>query len=225
MRDASENTVSAENQLLPTDRIFFMGKADAPKRLLIIGNSITRHAPNVAGLGWHGDWGMAASSRENDYVHLLQAKLEAEGKNVLTMVRQASSWERGFANEDALADFSREHEFGADVVLFRFTENVPKDADMAEFERCYNEFIDHICPKGSQPIFTTTVWKSDVKNALTAKIAEERNAPVVDLLEIGRHDDMMAIGLFEHHGVSIHPGDKGMRYIADEIYEVLKKYI
>jgi hypothetical protein len=141
------------------------------------------------------------------------------------MVRQASSWERGHAKEDALDDFSREHEFGADVVILRFMENVPKDTDMENFERCYNEFIDHICPKGSQLIFTTTVWKSDVKNQLTEKIAAERGAPVVDLLEIGRHDDMMAIGLFEHHGVSIHPGDKGMQYIADEIYEVLKKYL
>ena len=106
-----------------------------------------------------------------------------------------------------------------------FMENVPKDSDMENFERCYNNLIDHICPKGSQPIFTSTVWKSDVKNALTQKIAEERNAPVVDLLEIGRNDDMMAIGLFEHHGVSIHPGDKGMQYIADEIYKVLKNYL
>ena len=62
-------------------------------------------------------------------------------------------------------------------------------------------------------------------NQLTAKMAAERGAPVVDLREIGRHDDMMAIGLFEHHGVSIHPGDKGMQYIADEIYDVLKKYL
>ena len=224
MRDASENTVSAENQLEKTKSIFFMGEPDAPKRILIVGNSITRHAPNES-LGWHGDWGMAASAPEKDYVHILQSKLEADGKKVLTMVRQASSWERGYAAENALEDFSREHEFGADIVIFRFMENVAKDADMEHFEKCYNEFIDHICPKGSQAIFTTTVWKSDAKNQLTKKIAEERGAPIVDLLEIGRHDDMMAIGLFEHHGVSVHPGDKGMQYIADEIYEVLKKYV
>ena len=224
MRDASENTVSAENQLLRTNIIFYMGNIDAPKKILIIGNSITRHGPNES-LGWHGDWGMAASAPEKDYVHLLQSKLESDGKDVLVMVRQASSWERGYAAENALDDFSREHEFGADIVILRFMENVPKDVDMEKFEHCYNEFIDHICPKGSQLIFTTTVWKSDVKNQLTRKIAEERGAPVVDLLEIGSRDELMAIGLFEHHGVSIHPGDAGMQYIVDQIYEVLKKYI
>lgn len=224
MRDASENTVSAENQLIKTNRIFYLGNPNAAKRLLIVGNSITRHGPSES-IGWHWDWGMAASAPEKDYVHLLHSMIEADQKDVLIMVRQASSWERGHAAENALDDFSVEHEFGADVVLFRFMENVPKDSDMENFERCYNQLIDHICPKGSQPIFTSTVWKSDIKNELTQKIAEERNAPVVDLLEIGRNDDMMAIGLFEHHGVSIHPGDKGMQYIADEIYKVLKNYL
>ena len=224
MDQIDKNTVSAKNQLKLSSCVMMEHPERKGLRVLFVGNSITCHGVRPE-IGWHNRWGMAASAKEKDYVHLLQSKLEADGKDVLTMVRQASSWERGHAAENALDDFSREHEFGADVVILRFMENVPKDANMENFERCYNEFIDHICPAGSQLIFTTTVWKSDVKNQLTEKIAAERGAPVVDLLEIGRHDDMMAIGLFEHHGVSIHPGDKGMQYIADEIYEVLKKYL
>ena len=75
MINANENTVSSKNQLPVSSSIYYLGCEDAPKRLLIVGNSITRHAPS-AKLGWFGDWGMAASTKENDFVHVLEKMLE-----------------------------------------------------------------------------------------------------------------------------------------------------
>lgn len=45
-------------------------QAQEIKKVMIIGNSIMRHgaAPQ---LGWNSDWGMAATSRDKDYAHLL----------------------------------------------------------------------------------------------------------------------------------------------------------
>ena len=220
----NENNVSAENQLPRTNRIFYMGKADAPTKILIVGNSITRHGP-APQIGWEHDWGMAATAPEKDYVHLLQAKMEADGKNVLTMVRHASNWERTHMNEGALADFEKEHEFSPDILLLRFGENVPKDCDFDFFAQKLREFVDYINAKNALVIVTTTIWGNPKKDAVLRSLAEERGYPCVELGAIGKDDSMMAIGLFEHRGVSIHPGDKGMQYIADTVYEELKKHL
>jgi len=44
--------------------------------ILILGNSITYHSENPSN-GWYGNWGMAASSQNKDYAHLLEEKLTA----------------------------------------------------------------------------------------------------------------------------------------------------
>ena len=48
-----------------------------PKRVLFIGNSITRHEP-APDIGWYGSWGMAASVK-NDYAHVIISKFEEAG--------------------------------------------------------------------------------------------------------------------------------------------------
>ncbi len=224
MRDLmNENNVSAENQLPRHESAFYMGNANAEKRVLIVGNSITLHFPKED-IGWYGKWGMAASAQDKDYVHLLQKKLDESEKNVLTLVRQIASWELGFTKEDALDDFKIEHEFGADVVIFRAGENVPKDSDFVLFEQKLHEFIEYIAPK-KEIIFTSTIWESELKNAPIRNVAAKLGKPFIDLTEIGRRDEYRAVGLFEHKGVASHPGDKGMEYIADKIFEVLKDTI
>lgn len=224
MRNINENTVSSENQLPRSAWIFYMGPENAPKRLLILGNSITRHGPNP-GIGWDADWGMAASDIDHDYVHLIQSDLTAAGKKVLTMVRSASVWEKNHAEENHLDDYLTEHEFEADLILFRIGENVPKTSDMELFAVRLREFIDYVNPKKSPIVFTSTVWDSEMRNAPIRALAEELGMPFIDLTEIGRRDDLMAIGLFEHKGVAMHPGDAGMRYIADAVLPELEKHL
>ena len=74
MANIDENTVEGFNQIKESDLISYIGNSDAPLKILIIGNSITRHGPKPE-IGWNRDWGMAASCEENDYVHRFVTKL------------------------------------------------------------------------------------------------------------------------------------------------------
>lgn len=59
--------VSRENQV--KQLVFFNGKKDSNPKIMFIGNSVTLHGPSES-IGWYGNWGMAASSLDKDYVYV-----------------------------------------------------------------------------------------------------------------------------------------------------------
>ena len=213
MVDIKNNTVDATNQMVNVSSIVsYMGDKNAPLKILVVGNSITRHGPKPE-IGWERDWGMAASTPEKDYVHLLYAKLCAAGVNPYMMIRQASGWEIGFLNENILDKFAEERAFDADIVVYRLGENVKKDTKYA-FREKLEAFINHICPRG-KVVFTTNFWENEIVDDAIRDLAAKRGEVCVDICCEG--EEQTAIGLFEHKGVAMHPGDKGMEMIAERV--------
>ena len=214
MVNINQNTVSAENQMINSSEISFLGDPNAPVKILILGNSITRHAPK-AEIGWLGDWGMAASTAESDYVHRLYDMLTKAGNRVYMRVRQASYWEIHFLEGDVLSYFKDERDFKADLVIFRLGENVPKDAK-PKFQSNLVKLIEYICPQFGKMLFTTCFWKNPIVDDAIFAVAKQRGDLCVDLLS--NDESMMALGKFEHKGVSMHPSDLGMEMIANRIF-------
>lgn len=218
--DIKDNTVSAVGQMANSSELSFLGNENAKTRVLVVGNSITRHGP-LKEIGWERDWGMAASSPEKDYVHRLYAKLTEDGQDVFMRIRQCSFWERNFLKEDVLANYDAEKAFHADIVVFRLGENVAQE-DKPYFKEALKKFIAHICPTSGRTVYTTCFWKNDIVDQAIEEVAKERDEVCLDGF-LAKDETNMALGQFEHSGVAGHPSDKGMEEMAELIFRILKK--
>lgn len=219
----TDNTVSAVGQMRNSNTVYYLGSESAPRRLLIVGNSITRHGP-LAEIGWERDWGMAASAPECDYVHRLTSRL-FEGEDTFVMVRQFASWERDYHEPGLLDTYVSEHDFMADEVIFRLGENVKplqNDEEEAAFLDAILAFVARINPKGGKVYFTTCFWKNERVDRAIRTAAARLSMPLIDLNALGEDEENMAVGLFEHRGVAHHPGDLGMERIAGLLYEAMR---
>lgn len=214
-----ENTVSVEHQIQVDEQLVPVGPQGAGLRVLFVGNSITQHNPAPA-IGWHYNWGMSASCPEKDYVHLCAEQIRKSHSDAAFAVCRAGKWEKNSKEgEKALDLYQASREYNADVLVLRFVENCPKDVTLEHFLEEYSKFVDYLNPTGkAKVIVTTAFWPNPLDEAIRT-FAAQRGYPLVELGDLGKQDEMKAIGLFEHTGVAKHPGDLGMEHIARRILE------
>ena len=107
-------------------------------KILILGNSITRHSPSP-GIGWTGDWGMAASAKEKDFSHLLAGLLGKRGRNVELRARNVADFERD-PSPEVSEYFADDIAFRPNAAVLRICENTPAEAAEA-FAAAYEKLI------------------------------------------------------------------------------------
>jgi hypothetical protein len=222
-----KNTVSAENQLRESEIVKFDNPYGKGKRILFAGNSITLHGvkPDI---GWHWTFGMAASSKENDYVHQVEKKVKEIDSDAAFCVCQVSNVEVFYNTPERINYrlWEDAKKFGADIIVLRIIENCKKaEWNPDSFKREVDRLLDFLGKERSAKVIVTTgFWKHPGDETLR-EYAREKGFPTVELGDLGELDEMKAIGLFEHRGVANHPGDKGMEAIADRIFEEIKKLL
>jgi hypothetical protein len=219
-KNAEANTVSALGQI-DVNKFVSIFKRGGAKRVLFFGNSITRHEPNPS-LGWYGDWGMAASSKDKDYVHLVVAELDKKFGKVDYCIAQGAMWEWGYRNApEVLKEYYTEvKNFDPHIIVIRIGENItaPKHLEV-NCKPHFAEAVDFLVGKSAEKVIITDMFWYAIYNDCFKEVCEEKGYTFCHLTDLENDERTMAKGLFEHKGVASHPGDFGMQCIAERILE------
>ena len=214
-----DNTVPAENQLKDLGPVRFEG--DGGFKVLFIGNSITWHGTKTD-IDWHGDYGMAASAREKDYVHVLISMLGERLGKISFCIAQLAEWERNYTSDTVLSEkYAAARDFGADIIIVRIGENMPKGS-APECKPYFDAMIKYfVTDKTKKVVLTDSFWRNDARDSMIREIADENGYAFCKISDLEEDPATMAIGQYEHRGVSVHPSDLGMELIAKRIFDVI----
>lgn len=215
-----KNNVSAQNQT--REKLNLIENSNpAAMRILFFGNSITLHGPN-ASIGWNNNWGMAASAQEKDYVHLVVKGLQERYGDVAYTIANISNFERHYWEADVLNQFQSVNDFQADVVIFRFGENIDRESlSVHPLFEALQTFMRRFSTGAKKVIVTDCFWEHEHIGNAMQRVAKENGYDFVSISDLGYQEENMALGLFDHQGVALHPGDLGMQRIAERILEKL----
>ena len=218
-QQAAEET----KNLQKSTSVRLIGAQNSGVRLLFVGNSITWHSPS-ADCGWSGDWGMAATGEENDYVHRVAALVQSVSSAPAVCICQAAAWERAYKTGSETYPLYREaRDFEADIIVMRVIENCPtEDFDPAAYKAALDGLLNWLNKSGRAKVLLTTGFWPHVGNPAIEEYAAEKALPCVTLDDLGQQPAMRADGLFAHEGVAAHPGDLGMQTIAQRIFAALQ---
>ena len=201
-----------------------------PHHVLCLGNSITRHFPKKD-IGWYSDWGMAASSIEKDYCHQLQDMLKSRNSSSTVTPLNIAVWEQNL--ECSIDSLIKESLQGKDIIVIRLGENV-EDKDL--FRTRILDLVD-ACKKQTQNIIITgCFWEDGDKEMSLIHAAHINRLKYVPLYWISRNYKDEAYPkstdkiknmeggdyTLNDKGVLNHPGDEGMRMIAESIFNALQ---
>ena len=198
-------------------------------KVLFLGNSITLHGP-APQIGWIGNWGMAASTRDKDYVHRLVAHIaKAAGDEPRVMVRNIADFERELGAFNIHETLKEELAFQPDVIIVAIGENAasPKTDDArAQFATAFANLLAELKQHGQPTILVRSqFWQDAEKDQLMKRASTDAGVLFLDINKLGYDAANFARAerQIDHAGVAGHPGDKGMEALADALWNALKK--
>ena len=198
------------------------------RKILFMGNSITLHGSAPA-IGWTNNFGMAASSEDKDYVHLVASAIaQKNGSKPELMVRNIADFERNYATYDVDKEMKEMFAFDADLVVLAIGENAPglgSDEAKAQFKAGVLKILKGVLAKRRPLIVVRSCfWADAAKDQMLREACLEANGLYVDAGPLGADASNAARSerSFKHEGVAGHPGDKGMKAIADAIVQAVR---
>jgi len=202
---------------------------DGFRKVLFLGNSITKHGPK-ADIDWSGNWGMAASAEDKDYVHLVTQGLAAKsGAAPEVLVKNIADFERGHVGYDIAGKLKEAIDFRADLIILAIGENVPAlktPEEKTAFQSSATKLLTAL-KADRQPtvLVRSCFWANTAKDDALKQACTTVSGVFVDISALARDESNYARSErpYKHAGVANHPGDKGMAAIATAILEALPK--
>jgi lysophospholipase L1-like esterase len=199
-------------------------------KILFLGNSITLHGP-APDIGWLGNWGMAASAADKDYVHLLTGEISkaADGKPEV-MVKNIADFERQLDKYDLKTGLKPELDFHADLVIVAIGENaaaLTTDEGKARFAASFASLLAELKQHGNPTLIVrSSFWADPPKDQLMERACQEAGGVFVNIAKLGGDETNFARSerKIEHAGVAGHPGDKGMQAIAAALWAAIQEH-
>ena len=224
--EMKKNTVDSANQLKKSQFVRIVNPDGSGKRIMFVGNSITLHGI-LPEIGWHNEWGMAASSLDKDYVHQLISKTQEINDDATFCICQVAQWERDYKIGSSKLDlFEAARDFNPDIIVMRFIENCPgADFETDTFKKELDVLLNYLNKSGNAKIIMTTAFWHHPGDDAIKEYSKEKQLPLTELGDLGELNEMKAIGLFDHEGVANHPGDLGMKNIAERIFDIMKSML
>jgi len=197
-----------------------------PENVMVLGNSITKHPITSF---WWGEWGMAASVAEKDFVHVLENMVQAQNPTTVFDCTNIAAWEQNYNGYDKtqLNPFLA----GKDMVIVRLGENVVYGAD---YQAAIESLFDYIRAYNPDVTLITTgqFWRNDPKEAAMVAAAAVKNVPFIQLDQLDNAGNKSVMGAIvydaegnphaiDNQGVANHPSDTGMQNIAEAIYNAI----
>jgi alpha-galactosidase len=197
------------------------------RKVLFLGNSITKHGPK-ADIDWSGNWGMAASAEEKDYVHLVTAGLAPKGAAAPeVMVKNIADFERAHAGYDIAGKLKEAIDFQADLIIVAIGENVPAlkaPEEQAVFLENTTKLLAAL-KASRKPVLLvrSCFWKNTAKDTALQQACAVAGGRFVDISALAGDESNYGRSerTFKNTGVANHPGDKGMGAIAAALLEAL----
>lgn len=218
MQDFQENVVPALAQ--NSENVFIYNNENSKLKILFAGNSITKHSPKPS-IGWTKDCGMAASSVEQDYVHLIIKRImELYDKNVSFAIAQVAEYACTFFKCGPECSYEKAKNFNADIIIMFYGANVRKDYDTMEnppktFARAYEDMRNYLAGPNTAVYHSMGFYVRPVLDSEKLSVAQKYGEPFIDISDIR--------SLPETHGLFNHPNDLGMQMIADKFFDAIEK--
>lgn len=198
-------------------------------KLLILGNSVALHGP-APQIGWTGNWGMAASSRDKDFAHVLHSQVcrATQGEPEL-LVLNLADFERKQTDFDFDQGLKESLAFEADMIIVAVGANAPAletEETKLRYRTAFEQLLGRLQPKKSTMLLVRgEFWPDPTKEQIMREVCEKAGGTYVPLKELNKEPANLgsADQKFEHAGVAGHPGDRGMQLIADELWHAIEK--